>query len=452
MPIQSINPSTGEMMAEFPLGTLENAVKVSKKLRESREWARLDIAEKAKAVRKMSSGLLKGKREYAETMTKEMGKPIKQAVAEVEKCAWMCDYFADNAEQFTMPEEVKTDYKRSYIELDPLGVILGVMPWNFPYWQVLRFAVPALLVGNRIIVKHASNVPQCALHLDNIFNAALPPLAYSNVFLSGSDAEKLIESDYIDGVSITGSTAAGARVAAAAGRSIKKSVLELGGSDPFIVLKDADVQAAATTAVKARFQNTGQSCIASKRFIVEKSVARQFLEVFIDAVEAQKVGDPLDESTDIGPLARSDLRDDLHGIVERTKAMGAEIETGGFPMKGKGCFYSPTVISRITESMPIMKEEAFGPAAPVIIAADAKEAIAIANRSEYGLAASLWTSDLDKAALLARELETGMVSVNDMSKSDPRLPFGGVKKSGYGRELSRHCVREFANAKTVVMK
>lgn len=452
MPIQSINPATEEIMAEFPTGTSENARKIAKKLMESSEWAKLDIAEKAKAVKRLSSKLLRGKGEYAETMTREMGKPIKQAVAEVEKCAWMCDYFSDNAEEFTQSEEIKTDYRRSYIELDPLGVILGVMPWNFPYWQVFRFAVPALLVGNRIIVKHASNVPQCALHLDSIFNAALPPLTYSNVFLSGNDAEKLIESDCISGVSITGSTSAGARVAAAAGRSIKKSVLELGGSDPFIVLNDADVVAAAETAVKARFQNTGQSCIASKRFIVEKLVAREFLQAFVDAAKEQKVGDPMDEKTDIGPLARKDLRDELHGIVERTKSMGAGIETGGFPLKGKGYFYSPTVISRVTESMPIMREEAFGPAAPVIVATDAKDAIAIANRSEYGLAASLWTSDLDKAVLLAREIETGMVSVNDMSKSDPRLPFGGVKKSGYGRELSRHCVKEFANVKTVVIK
>lgn len=452
MPIQSINPATEEMMAEFPLETQENALKLARKLKESREWAKVDIAEKAKAIRKMSSELLKGKREYSEMMTKEMGKPIKQAVAEVEKCALMCDYFADNAEKFTRPEEIKTEYRRSYIELDPLGAILGVMPWNFPYWQVFRFAVPALLVGNRIIVKHASNVPQCALHLENIFNSALPPFTYSNIFLSGSETEKLIESDYIDGVSITGSTLAGSRVAAAAGRSIKKSVLELGGSDPFIVLKDADVEAAAVMAVKARFQNSGQSCIAAKRFIVDKHIARQFLDVFIDTVEAQKVGDPLDERTDIGPLARKDLRDELHGIVDRTRAMGADVETGGFPLKGKGYFYSPTVVSKVTESMPILREEAFGPAAPVIIVNGAKEAIEIANRSQYGLGASIWTSDLESVALFAREIEAGMVSVNDMVKSDPRLPFGGVKKSGYGRELSHLAVREFANVKTVVMK
>ena len=448
MKLQSINPYTEEMMHEFDYISVEEAMKAAKSLKENKEWPQLDASDKIGAIKDVSKQLKKIVEEYARTISLEMGKPIKEARAEIEKCAWLCDYFAENAEQFLEDEVIETENRKSYITLDPLGVVLGVMPWNFPFWQVYRFAIPALIVGNRVVVKHSSNVPQCALKIEESFG----DLPYKNLFLPGKDVEKIIESPYVDAVSITGSTAAGAKVAEAAGRHIKKTVLELGGSDPFIVLSDADLDACCTTAISARLGNAGQSCISAKRFIVMDSIVNDFTELFVEKMKKLKMGDPLDENTNIGPLARNDLRLQLDDIVKRSVNKGAKIVIGGRIPSMKGFFYEPTIMTNITENMPVLKEETFGPVAPIIPVKNESEAIRIANSTEYGLGASIWTRNIEKAQQLAKRIEAGFVAINSQVKSDPRLPFGGVKRSGYGRELSKHALREFANVKTVTIK
>ncbi|TMB80727.1 MAG: NAD-dependent succinate-semialdehyde dehydrogenase [Chloroflexi bacterium] len=383
-------------------------------------------------------------------MTLEMGKPITEAKAEIEKCALGCDFFAENAERFLSPEIVKTTAQKSYVAYEPLGIVLAVMPWNFPFWQVIRFAAPAFMAGNAAILKHASNVPQCALAIEEAFrDAGFPDGLLRTLLLAGAQVEPVIADERIRAVTLTGSSATGARIAAAAGRALKKAVLELGGSDPFIVLADADVANAAAIGVRARNQNAGQSCIAAKRFLVADPIGGEFEKRFVAGVEALRIGDPLDAKTQIGPLARADLRDNLERQVKESVQMGARLLTGGKRWGDRGAFYTPTVLADVTPDMPVFAEETFGPVAAIIRARDADEAIELANRTEYGLGANLWTRDTATAERLARRIESGQVFINGMVASDPRLPFGGVKHSGFGRELSAFGIREFVNIQTV---
>jgi succinate-semialdehyde dehydrogenase/glutarate-semialdehyde dehydrogenase len=379
-----------------------------------------------------------------------MGKPIVEAEAEIEKCAWNCDYYAEHAAQFLADEPVETNATDSYVAFEPLGVVLAIMPWNFPFWQVIRFAAPALMAGNGAVLKHASNVPRCALAIEDVFvSAGLPRGLFRSVLVSGSRVDGLIADARIQAVTLTGSSEVGERVASAAGRQLKKQVLELGGSDPFIVLADADLDAATATAVRARNQNNGQSCISAKRFIVEEAIADQFTEKFAAAVQALRVGDPMQRETNVGPLARADLRDTLSEQVERSVSGGAHTVVGGRRLDGKGYFYAPTVLDGVESNMAAFREETFGPVAAVIRAKDAQDAIRLANDTEYGLGSALWTRDIPRARELARQIEAGSVFINGMVASDPRLPFGGIKRSGYGRELGTYGIKEFVNIQTI---
>jgi acyl-CoA reductase-like NAD-dependent aldehyde dehydrogenase len=387
---------------------------------------------------------------FAALMTGEMGKPIRQSEAEVEKCAWCCDFYAEHAESFLSEIETPSSATKSYVAFDPLGPVLAVMPWNFPFWQVFRFAAPALMAGNTGVLKHASNVPACGIAIEEVFReAGFPGGVFQSLLVSSGRVAGIIEDDRIRAVTLTGSDIAGSRVAEVSGRVLKKTVLELGGSDPFIVLADADLGAAVSTAVNARYQNAGQSCIAAKRFIVEQAVVGEFTERFVEAVGQLRVGDPAVRETEIGPVARDDLRDDLENQVHRSVAMGAVVLAGGHRIEGQGYFYAPTVVSEVTPEMAVFAEETFGPVAAIVRARDAAEAVELANQSQFGLGAALWTSDVEVGRRLARDIEAGSVFINGMVASDPRLPFGGVKRSGYGRELGAYGIREFMNTKTV---
>src|SRR5439155_6789921 len=380
----------------------------------------------------------------ARTAVLEMGKTITEAEAEVEKCSWSCDFFAENAERFLPDQKVVANATESYVAFRPLGVILAVMPWNFPYWQVFRFAASALMAGNTAVLKHASNVSRVALEIERIFQeAGLPQGVLRTVLVPGSETHRLIEDPRIAAVTLTGSDAAGVEVAAASGHVLKKTVLELGGSDAFIVLEDADLDQAAQVAVTARFQNNGQSCIAAKRFIVVESVAEAFERKFVEAVSKAQVGNPLDRETRIGPMARGDLRDALDRQVQASIQMGARVLLGGKPIEGKGYFYAPTIVTDVTSDMPMFREETFGPAAAVMHARDTEHAVELANDSVFGLSCNLWTRDLAQARRLASRIAAGSLFINGMTASDPRLPFGGIKRSGYGRELSWFGMREF---------
>ncbi|MGC8723762.1 MAG: NAD-dependent succinate-semialdehyde dehydrogenase [Acidobacteriota bacterium] len=449
--MRAVNPATEEPVRELPD---HNLAQVDEKLDLAAEtfyfWRRTSFSERASLMKAAARRLRDGKGPYAALMTQEMGKTITAAEAEVEKCAWVCDFYADNAERFLAPEPVKTDAARSLVRFDPLGSVLAVMPWNFPFWQVFRFAAPALMAGNVGLLKHASNVPGCALAIEEVFRAAGFPMGTFQTLLVGSRiVEGIIRHPAVRAVTLTGSDPAGVVVASQAGAALKKTVLELGGSDPFIVLRDADVEAAARSAATARTINNGQSCIAAKRFIVEEAVADRFESALVSAMAALKVGDPMDRSTDVGPLARADLREELQGQVDRTVAAGAHLALGGRPMEGRGYFYPPTVLTGVEPGMAAFEEETFGPVAAVVRAQDAEHAIVLANASPFGLGACLWTADTDRGAALAAEVEAGAVFVNGIVKSDPRLPFGGVKRSGYGRELAAFGIREFVNIKSV---
>src|SRR5213593_2234370 len=414
------------------------------------QWREVPFARRAQRMREAAQILRTRRAEYARTMTLEMGKPIVQGEAEVDKCAWVCEYYADHAEAFLAEQPRETEASRSYVRFDPLGPVLAVMPWNFPFWQVVRFAAPALMAGNSAVLKHASNVPQCALAIEEAFrDAGFPQGLLRTVLVAGAGIEPIIADDRIRAVTLTGSSDTGSRIAELAGRALKKTVLELGGSDPFIVLADADLAAAAATAVRARNQNNGQSCIAAKRFIVVESVADDFERRFAKGVEDLVVGDPIDPKTQIGPLARRDLLDTLERQVDGSVRAGARVLTGGERVSGKGYFFRPTVLANVTADMPAFREETFGPAAAVVRVRDADEAIRVANDSSYGLGASIWTRDASLGERLARRIESGSVFVNGMVASDPRLPFGGIKRSGYGRELSAFGAREFTNVQTI---
>jgi acyl-CoA reductase-like NAD-dependent aldehyde dehydrogenase len=451
MTIQSINPTTEEVLKTFePFSEAQ----IDQALSEAREaflsWRNASFEDRAALFHRMSRHLREHKEELARLATLEMGKPIVESIAEVEKCAWNCEYFAENAGRFLVDEPVATNATQSYVEFQPLGVVLALMPWNFPYWQVFRFAAPALMAGNTAVLKHASNVSMCALRIEQLFlESGFPQGIFRTVLVPGAETGRLIADRRIAAVTLTGSDSAGAAVASASGQALKKNVLELGGSDYFIVLEDADLDGAAQMAVKARFQNTGQSCIAAKRFIVVESVASAFEQKFVEATKQLKVGDPLQQDTQIGPMARSDLRDTLARQIDESVSMGARVLLGGQPRPGKGYFYEPTIITQVTPEMPMFREETFGPAAAVIHARDVYHAVELANDSDFGLGGNLWTRDIERGRELARHLESGGVFINGMTASDPRLPFGGIKRSGYGRELSSFGIREFVNVQTV---
>ncbi len=449
--IESLNPTTEEILATFgELNSQEVEDAIASAHLAWRSWSRTPLSERGRAMHRMASYLRENKPRYSRLITLEMGKPLAEAEGEIEKCAWACDFFADNAERFLSPERVKSNATESYVAFEPLGVLLAIMPWNFPFWQVFRFAAPGMMAGNTALLKHASNVPQCSLAIEEAFReGGLPEGAFRSLLVRGSAVEAIIADPRVKAVSLTGSSATGAHVASLAGRALKKCVLELGGSDPFIVLADADLQAAAVTAVRSRFQNVGQSCIAAKRFIVVQEVADEFERLFAGEVSALKVGDPLDRDTQIGPMARGDLRDALDKQVRLSVQQGAKALVGGERVSGPGYFYQPTVLTNLSPQMPVCAEETFGPAAAVIRVKDADEAIRVANDTPFGLGANLWTRDIEAARSLARRIEAGSVFINGMVASDPRLPFGGVKQSGYGRELSEFGIREFVNIQTV---
>jgi succinate-semialdehyde dehydrogenase/glutarate-semialdehyde dehydrogenase len=449
--LESINPATEEVLARFPASTpdeVESAIAEADAAQQA--WRLTSFDERAAAMRRLATHLRLSRDEYARLITLEMGKPITEARAEIEKCALACEFYADSAAGFLGDEVIATNASRSLVGFQPLGIVLAIMPWNYPFWQVFRFAVPALMAGNGALLKHASNIPQSALAVASAFEAAgFPGGLFRTLLLPGAAVEPLIRDRRVRAVTLTGSSDVGARVASIAGAALKKTVLELGGSDPYIVLADADVAAAAATAVRARNQNTGQSCIAAKRFLVADRVADEFEERFAQAVAVLRVGDPLDPATQVGPLARADLRDALEQQVEASVRQGARVLTGGRRRAGAGYFYEPTVLAGISDGMPVFAEETFGPVAAVRRVVDAEEALAIANASDYGLGASIWTGDVVAGTALARRIESGAVFVNGMVASDPRLPFGGVKRSGWGRELGAFGIREFTNIQTI---
>jgi succinate-semialdehyde dehydrogenase / glutarate-semialdehyde dehydrogenase len=449
--ISTTNPATGEVVKTFTsLSAPELDVKLASAASAYRRSRTTSFAERAARMVAAAEILESERRRFGEMMTVEMGKPIKAAVAEAEKCATACRYYAEHAKTFLADRKVVVDAGEAWIAFQPLGPVLAVMPWNFPFWQVFRFAAPALMAGNVGLLKHASNVPQCALAIEEIFTRAGFEKGVFQTLLIGSDAVGSVIADpRVVAVTLTGSEGAGRSVAEQAGRHLKKTVLELGGSDPFIVLPSADLDTAVKTAVTARMINNGQSCIAAKRFIVHESIYDNFLTKFVDAVSKLRVGDPMDESTALGPLATAQIRDDLRKQVDRSVAMGARVLTGGSVRPGTGFYYEPTVLDRIPPESPAAQEELFGPVASVFKATDVDDAIAIANSTRFGLGASAWTNDSAERATLVADIESGAVFINDMVASDARLPFGGVKSSGYGRELSDLGIREFVNAKTV---
>jgi succinate-semialdehyde dehydrogenase/glutarate-semialdehyde dehydrogenase len=453
MSMHVINPTNGQTIASYPTLSDEDAVKkIEQAHRQFQDWRETSFEERAEKMNKAAEVLRQNKDKYARLMTLEMGKPIKDARSEVEKCAWVCEYYAEHAAAFLADETVKTEASRSFIHYEPLGVVLAVMPWNFPFWQVFRFAAPALMAGNAGILKHASNVPGSALAIEEVFAAAgFPEGLFSTLLITSSQVEAVIEHPLVKAATLTGSEKAGMAVAATAGRNIKKTVLELGGSDPYLILEDADIDLAAEQCATSRLINSGQSCIGAKRFIVVEEVCEAFLEKFKAHLEAAHLGDPLSEDTDIGPQARFDLRNQLHEQVQKSIEKGAQCILGGtIPEDLKGAFYPATLLTNVQKGMPAYEEELFGPVAAVIKVKDEAEAIKVANDSAFGLGSAVFTQDKKRGErIAATQIQAGCCFVNAFVKSDPRLPFGGVGISGYGRELSRFGIREFTNIKSV---
>ncbi|KJJ38151.1 NAD-dependent succinate-semialdehyde dehydrogenase [Aequorivita vladivostokensis] len=444
----SINPYNGKELKSYKNHTKKEISEIIDKAdKRFYSWRETSFAERKKLMLAAAAELKKNKREYAKTMTLEMGKPISQAIAEIEKCAWVCEYYAENAEKQLENEVIKTDAHKSYVSYEPLGVVLAIMPWNYPFWQVFRFAAPALMAGNIGILKHASNVFGSALNIEKVFKRAGFPENCFTTLLVGSEAvEEIIENEKVKAVTLTGSGPAGSSVASIAGKNIKKTVLELGGSNALVVMKDCDMDKTIDTCVQARFQNTGQSCIAGKRLLIDESVADEFIEKMLIKVRELKSGDPMDEETYVGTLAREDLAKDLEKQVNASVKAGAKIVIGG---KRQGAYFEPTVLTKVSEEMAAFKEETFGPALSVTTFKTVGEAIALSNSSKFGLGVSIFTKNIEEAEKLAFQFDEGAVFINELVKSDPRLPFGGIKQSGYGRELSEHGIREFVNRKTV---
>ena len=451
MPHTSLNPTTNQLIQTYASwDTLRLEQALEKTHRAQPAWAQTIFSQRAEVLRKVATQLCAQRDRYAILITQEMGKPLREARAEVEKCASACDYYAQHGEEFMRAEPVESDAGKSYIAYYPLGVVLAVMPWNFPFWQVFRAAAPALMAGNALLLKHAPNVPQCALALETIFRECdLPDGVFTNLMIDVEQVAEAIASPHVHAVTLTGSEAAGRKVAALAGQHLKKCVLELGGSDPFIVLHDADIELTVDMAIASRFMNCGQSCIAAKRFIVVPQIADEFLRELKARVETLRLGDPMDDATQIGPMARLDLRDTLHKQVSDSIAQGAVAVVGCKPVERAGFFYQPSILDRVTANTRAWHEELFGPVATVIRAASEADALRIANETRFGLGSSIWSKDTARAEQLAKQIQAGSTFINGMVKSDPRLPFGGVKASGYGRELSRLGMHEFVNAKTV---
>ena len=451
MPIATINPATGETLETFePLTNAQVEEKLARADKAFRAHRGTSWDQRREWMRRAAEILEAEKQELGRLMTTEMGKTLKSAVAEAEKCAWACRYYVDHAERFLADETVETGAARSLVRYQPIGPVLAVMPWNFPFWQVFRFAAPALMAGNVGLLKHASNVPRCALAIEDVFRRAGFPEGVFQTLLVGVDAvARILDDPRVKAATLTGSTPAGSSVAERAGKRLKKTVLELGGSDPFIVMPSADLAAAAKTAAKARTINNGQSCIAAKRFIVHEAVADEFTAAFVREMEALRVGDPMQETTDLGPLATESIRGEVDEQVRKSVEKGARVLSGGEVPDGRGWYYPPTILADIPEDSPAYTEEVFGPVALLFRVPDAAAAVRLANDSQFGLGSAVWTRDRDEARRFTDEIEAGMVFVNAMVASDPRLPFGGVKQSGYGRELGEFGIREFVNIKTV---
>lgn len=455
MGIATINPATGEIIKSFEAESAESiAQKLDLAQQTFEEYRRIPMAQRAEWLNKAAEILEQNKVGFGQIMTTEMGKTLKSAIAEAEKCAWVCRYYAEHAAEFLADVSVSTDASHSFVRYQPLGIILAVMPWNFPFWQVFRFAAPALMAGNVGVLKHASNVPQCALAIADIFTkAGFPQGAFQTLLVGADQVATIINDPRVKAATLTGSEPAGASLAAAAGKQIKKTVLELGGSDPFIVLKSADLEVAVATAVTARMLNNGQSCIAAKRFIIEEAIADEFERRLVEKFQALKIGDPMDENTDIGPLATPGILQDLDQLVQICIEKGSKVLVGGHPLSDRpGHFYAPTILADFPPGTPADEEEFFGPVALLFRVPDIDAAIARANAIPFGLGASAWTTDEAEAQRLIDEVEAGAVFINGLVKSDPRLPFGGIKRSGYGRELGIQGIQEFVNIKTVWIK
>jgi len=451
MSFTSHNPATDQLLQNYACHDDQHLDQVLESAHDAQLiWAQTAFSDRAAILRKAATHLKEQLDQFAILITQEMGKPLSEARAEVEKCTTVCDYFAQHGADFLRAETIESDAGNSYVEYRPLGVVFAIMPWNFPFWQVFRAAVPALMAGNAVVLKHAPNVPQCALAIETLFrDSGLPQGMFANLMIEIEQAARAIASPHVHAVTFTGSEAAGRKISALAGHNLKKSVLELGGSDPFIVLHDADLGYTVDMAVRSRFMNCGQSCIAAKRFIVVPQIADEFLQRLKTAVETLNIGDPMDAATQIGPMARADLRDNLHRQISDSIAQGAVPVTGCSPLERVGFYYQPSILDHVTAAAPAYHEELFGPVATIIRATSEDDALHIANENRYGLGSSIWSKDEKRAEQLAAGIQAGCTFINGMVKSDPRLPFGGIKASGYGRELSKLGIHEFVNAKTV---
>ncbi|MBN2237711.1 MAG: NAD-dependent succinate-semialdehyde dehydrogenase [Bacteroidales bacterium] len=449
--MKSINPSNGVLLQEFVEHNNVEAEQIINAVESDwQNWKESSFEQRKSLMLNAAQVLRSEKLKLARMISLEMGKPISEALAEVEKSAWVCDYYANEASKILADELIVSDASKSFVSFHPIGIVLAVMPWNFPYWQVFRFAAPALMAGNAAVLKHASNVQGCAFAIEKVFQkAGFPSNLFRNLSIKNTQVEAIIQNPKIKATTLTGSEYAGSKVAMTSGKEIKKSVLELGGADAFIVLADADIQKAAKVAVQARMLNNGQSCIAAKRFIINKKILDEFLIYLNREIDQLKIGDALAENTQVGPLARADLREEIHAQVMQTLKEGATLVRGGKDIPGAGYYYEPTIITNLKPNMKLYYEESFGPVFSIFSFESEQEAIQIANDSEFGLGGSLWTKDLKKGERLARQIESGGIFINGMTKSDPRLPFGGIKKSGYGRELSHYGIKEFVNIKTI---